>query len=186
MFDFAPVLAKKSCGSSLQQRGSALIIALVFLLILTLLGVSAMQGTSQEEKMAGNLRDLNLAFQGAEAVSKLCMRNIPNNVFSPAQNPGTDPATFWGNYFANANPQISYTYLLPGLNQSAMCISEDITLSPTANDANCLDTSVNCYRVIGYSVGGTTNAIAIIETKCYRRLSGTGTYDSFCTSRQFQ
>ena len=49
-----------------QQRGAVLIISLIMLLVLTLLGVSSMRTTTLEEKMAGNLRDKNLAFQAAE------------------------------------------------------------------------------------------------------------------------
>ena len=37
------------------------------LLIMTVLGVTAMQMSRMEERMAGNSRDINLAFQGAEA-----------------------------------------------------------------------------------------------------------------------
>lgn len=50
-----------------SQNGSVLIISLLFLLVLTLIGVSAMQSTSLEEKMAGNARGGTLAFQAAEA-----------------------------------------------------------------------------------------------------------------------
>lgn len=49
------------------QSGSVLIVSLLFLLVLTLIGLSAMQGTSLEEKMAGNTRGGTLAFQAAEA-----------------------------------------------------------------------------------------------------------------------
>lgn len=49
------------------QRGAALIMAMVFLLLLTILGVTAMSTTSLEEKMAGNVRDKDVAFQAAEA-----------------------------------------------------------------------------------------------------------------------
>ncbi len=49
------------------ERGSALAIALIFLLLMTLLGVSAMRGSNLQERMAGNLRDRNMAFQSAEA-----------------------------------------------------------------------------------------------------------------------
>lgn len=49
------------------QSGTVLIIALVFLLLMTLVGVAAMQGTTLQERMAGNHRDRNLAFQAAEA-----------------------------------------------------------------------------------------------------------------------
>lgn len=51
----------------LHQTGAALIVGLVMLLVMTVLGVAAMQTSLLEEKMAGNYRDQNLAFQAAEA-----------------------------------------------------------------------------------------------------------------------
>lgn len=50
-----------------RQRGAILVSALLMLLVLTVIGVSVMQITRMQERMAGNTRDLNLAFQGAEA-----------------------------------------------------------------------------------------------------------------------
>jgi type IV pilus assembly protein PilX len=55
------------CSHAGGQRGSALVVALVFLLLMTMLGISAMQGSNLQERMAGNLRDRNMAFQAAEA-----------------------------------------------------------------------------------------------------------------------
>ncbi len=49
-----------------RQSGSALIVGLIFLLVMTMLGLTAMQTTSLEERMAGNLRDKDLAAQVAE------------------------------------------------------------------------------------------------------------------------
>ncbi|PIE20463.1 MAG: hypothetical protein CSA61_01700 [Neptuniibacter caesariensis] len=50
-----------------KQEGAALIISLIFLLILSLIGVSSMQGTTMQEKMAGNLRDMYVSINTAEA-----------------------------------------------------------------------------------------------------------------------
>jgi type IV pilus assembly protein PilX len=50
-----------------RQRGAVLVVALMFLIVLTLLGLSAMTGTTLEERMAGNSRDYNTAAQAAEA-----------------------------------------------------------------------------------------------------------------------
>ncbi len=50
-----------------KQTGSALIVSLSILLVLTILGVSAMRTTSLEEKMAGNSRDAQMAFEAAES-----------------------------------------------------------------------------------------------------------------------
>ena len=49
------------------QRGGALIISLVFLLVITLMAVTSMRSTTLQERMAGNTRDRNLAFQAAES-----------------------------------------------------------------------------------------------------------------------
>ncbi len=50
-----------------KQQGVILIISLVMLLLLTLIAVSGMQTTTLEEKIAGNKRNRNLAFQAAES-----------------------------------------------------------------------------------------------------------------------
>ena len=56
-----------SQGRIADQSGAVLIISLIMLLLLMLIGTTSMQSTSLEEKMAGNSRDQNLAFQSAEA-----------------------------------------------------------------------------------------------------------------------
>lgn len=50
-----------------RQRGVVLIVVLVLLTVLTILGTAGMQTTAMEERMAGNFRDLGLAFEAAEA-----------------------------------------------------------------------------------------------------------------------
>ncbi len=51
------------------QQGVALVLALVFLLLLTLIGITALGTSSLEEKMANNVKDKNLAFQAAESAT---------------------------------------------------------------------------------------------------------------------
>ena len=55
-----------------RQGGAALVVGLILLVVITLVGVGAMQTTTLQEKMAGNLRDSNLSFQAAEAVLRNC------------------------------------------------------------------------------------------------------------------
>ncbi len=50
-----------------RQQGVALFFTLTILLILTVLGISSIQTTSMQERMARNYRDVNIAFQSAEA-----------------------------------------------------------------------------------------------------------------------
>lgn len=48
------------------QSGSALLISLVILVIMTILGISAMSNTVLEAKMANNIEQRQIAFQAAE------------------------------------------------------------------------------------------------------------------------
>lgn len=50
-----------------RQAGVALITGLIFMVVLTLLALAAMRTTTLEERMSGNARDRDLAFQAAEA-----------------------------------------------------------------------------------------------------------------------
>ncbi|MBT9568325.1 MAG: hypothetical protein IV085_08505 [Thiobacillus sp.] len=49
---------------------------LIFLVVLTLLTLSAIKATSLEERMAGNARDQDVAFQAAEAAIRDAMVNV--------------------------------------------------------------------------------------------------------------
>ena len=54
-------------NASTSQRGAVLIVALVFMLIISVLGVASMRNATMQERMAGNNKDINIAFQAAEA-----------------------------------------------------------------------------------------------------------------------
>jgi len=65
-----------------RQRGVTLIVALIFLAILMLLGVTVAQTSSMEERMAGNTRDRDLALQSAEAAlmaADIAMKALPKD-----------------------------------------------------------------------------------------------------------
>jgi len=57
-------------GQRQRQRGAVLVFCLVFLAVLTMMGVSGMESTILEERMSANMRDQNLAFQAAESALK--------------------------------------------------------------------------------------------------------------------
>jgi len=50
-----------------SQRGAVLFVALIILILLTLLGVTAMQVTLLQERMSGNYRASQLAFERSES-----------------------------------------------------------------------------------------------------------------------
>jgi len=85
------------------QRGSALIVSLVMLLLLTLIGVAGMKDTLLQEKMVGNVRDREIALQAAESALRAAETslglptalNITNNNglynLNPPKNAGDPP-----------------------------------------------------------------------------------------------
>ena len=73
-----------------KQSGIVLIISLIMLLLLTLIGVTSMQVTGLEEKMAGNFRDQNIAFQAAESTLKEAEIFVVNNPIDATIYDGTN------------------------------------------------------------------------------------------------
>ena len=58
---------RRRTAAARRQDGVALFIALVVLLVITVLGISGLQTTTLEERMAASARDRDIAFQAAEA-----------------------------------------------------------------------------------------------------------------------
>lgn len=76
-----------------KQTGAALITSLVFLVILTLLGVSSMTSSTLEEKIAGNMLNKQASFQAAEAALREGEQDIENNALTDNSNSrGADQA----------------------------------------------------------------------------------------------
>ena len=61
------VLLSLTMPNLTRETGAALFVSLVFLFILTVIGLAGMQNTSLQEKMASHQREHNLAFQAAES-----------------------------------------------------------------------------------------------------------------------
>ena len=68
-------------NSSLRatQRGAAFVTGLIFLAVLTLLGVSAMKMSIMEERMSGNMRDRMLAMRAAEMGLRYAEQHVRDN-----------------------------------------------------------------------------------------------------------
>jgi len=97
---------KKSFATS--QKGAVLIVGLIMMLLLTIIGLAAIRGTDLQERMAGNMRDRNLAFQAAEASLR-----IGEEVLDGAAIP-----SFAGNvkgYWPDLNKQATYSSLSAGI-----------------------------------------------------------------------
>lgn len=58
-------------GTEHAQRGVALIVALILLVIVTVIGLAAIRSTTMQEKMASNLQDRQIALQNSEAALRV-------------------------------------------------------------------------------------------------------------------
>jgi len=79
-----------------SQRGATLLVVLVFLMVLAMLGVATVQSNILQEKMSGNTRDRELAFEAAEAA----IRDAGANIISLRAGPWAGAG---GLYTYNAN-----------------------------------------------------------------------------------
>jgi type IV pilus assembly protein PilX len=68
-----------------QQSGVALIISMLLLAAMTMISVISMQNTVLEEKMSGNTRDRQLAFEAAEAAIRAGERYVQVTSFDNTQ-----------------------------------------------------------------------------------------------------
>ena len=66
-----------------RQQGAALLMAMLFLVILTLIGITSMIGSALEERMARNSRETNIAFQAAEAALRDAEADLQNTGAAP-------------------------------------------------------------------------------------------------------
>ena len=69
-------------GLPATQRGTVLAISLMFLVVLTVIGIGSMGVSSLDERMAGNMRNSDIALQAAETVLReaegwLTAHNLP-------------------------------------------------------------------------------------------------------------
>lgn len=83
-----------------RQHGIVLVVGLVFLLVLTIIGITSLRTTTLEQRMAGNLQQRTVAFQDAEARISLLINSLnasqtnlsTNDICDPDNiDPDTDP-----------------------------------------------------------------------------------------------
>ncbi|RDE18551.1 pilus assembly protein PilX [Motiliproteus coralliicola] len=155
-----------------------LIVCLIILVVLTLVGVGSIRDTTLEEKMAGNLRDRNMAFQAAESALRVGEDFIETTVVLPEFN-GTD------GLYAQLNDVINgvswsvssavrsyddYSPELTGTNSAPVYIIEQMEseAESASMEAGTEQNTEQFYRITARAVGGTDTAVVILQS-IYRR-----------------
>lgn len=105
-----------------RQSGAALIVALIFLLLMTLLSTSSMRTSMMQERMAGNMRDWNLSFQGSEASLRSAEAFLlASNILPEFDDTGgyyqvnsLDRPVWVGDATSDGNGYLTYPFDVPG------------------------------------------------------------------------
>lgn len=167
------------------QSGAVLVMAMTFILILSLIGVTSMTTAALEEKMAGNMGDKNIAFQTAESAlvaGEIWIGSQMNKpVFDPANGadglhlPSTTSTPVWNNGTGvwSSNDLFSY----PALNNVAAAptyLIEDLGQIPDSGGslvlpANYKATGKNLFRVTARASGASTNSVAMLQSVYEKR-----------------
>lgn len=174
---------------SSRQRGAALAVSLMMLLVMTLIGVSAMRLSVMQEKMAGNTRDLDLALQAAEAALRFGETRLEAASLPPpgttagwysVRTPGAEPPeasvlrslSGWG---ASAPSFAHLTYGLDGGYWDVAAAPQLVIaeLNPVPDPGGSLDASrpdeeANVYQVTARGFGGSQGTGVILQST-YRR-----------------
>ncbi|UHD17897.1 pilus assembly PilX family protein [Thiocapsa bogorovii] len=151
-----------------RQKGVVLVVALMFMLVMTVVGITAMRSTILQERMAGNVRDRELAFQAAEAALRAGELAVLNDTSIAATKDleaaldelGLDPdPAQWG----GTNPESTGTAENLGLPSAPVFYVDPVrkmnrigvTLPPRWQYG---------YQVTARGVGGTDKAVVILQS----------------------
>jgi type IV pilus assembly protein PilX len=99
----APGRAPGFHAASRAQRGVALVIALLLLVVITLVGFAAVRGTIVQQKLSSNMYDRQVALQNAEAGLRAAADLIASNPNLIARNCQTSGSVCGSNPFQDPN-----------------------------------------------------------------------------------
>jgi len=77
----------KRCRAPVAQRGVALAVGLIFLIIVTIMGLAAIRVTSSQTLQAANYQFKTVTFQGAESAIRRVMAEVRGEVIAPSGEP---------------------------------------------------------------------------------------------------
>ncbi|MDB5981629.1 MAG: pilus assembly protein PilX [Pseudomonas sp.] len=146
---------------SQYQRGAVLLTSLIFLLLLTLIGLSSMQNAALQEKMAGSLKLRNQSFQAAEAALRIGESALPGASPESCTTPTTcaPPAEALTVTTAGRHPTSGVTWVATngGLYalQNIGNTTDPVNVPRTEDDPE----SWTLYRITGVGLQGNSRAV---------------------------
>lgn len=174
-----------------REAGAVLVVGLVMVLLISIIGISAIRGSNLQESMAGNIRERNLAFQSAESALRVGESLVSDQSSRPVMTnsgglysdtyvmPTTSILTFteanWKEAarvkIASLNLQhVSHepTYVIEELNPD---IGIGAAMEGSAIDLEGMQNTgdITPYRITARGFGASENAIKTLQTTYNRR-----------------
>ncbi len=158
------------------QKGSALVISLIMLLVISLLAIGGLRSTILQERMSANLHDRELAFQAAEAALRAGERFLATTPpeTMPNGNSGlyvqghinipdwvTDTTSESTNAisFETDNPALGGVVVQP------QYFIEKLNIVPPGTETELGPvSSVGYYRVTARGFGGTAGSVVVVSS----------------------
>ena len=188
---YTPLLERKIgplYRSYRRQNGAVLIISLFILLIMTLVGITSMSTTSLEEKMAGNMRDKNIALQSSEAAledGEGWLASLGNEP-SDATSCGSPPCNVWALNILPSLADQSQAWWQANAREYGTAGTKDISdvntdpyfvVEAQAYVRDNLDSGQNpptgrtFYRVTARGTGGSDDAQVVLQSTFVKRFN---------------
>jgi Tfp pilus assembly protein PilX len=148
--------------SRTKQSGSTLIISLIVLAVLLLLGVTAMNTSDTQSKVAANMQYENNALNAAESNANIAENSLP---ISPNVNFAATSAVAATDPFVKANNANNYLIEFVSTNRvplASATLNCTDTTNPDPSVYNCLQ-CVNTYLITAKGEGG-RGATKVIQT----------------------
>ena len=162
-----------------KQNGVALVVSLIMLLLMTLLAVSSMDSTILEEKMSGNYKNRNTAFQAAEAGLRAGETYLATTVVLPIFD-GTATGLYqptptgnsrWNIVDWTNNAQVTlYVGALSGVPANPKYIIEELAPIVDSGGSKEVGTALEnrYYRITSQAEGNTSDAVVMLQST-YKR-----------------
>lgn len=130
-----------------NQRGFVLAVSMIFLVVMTLLAITAIRKATLDEKVGGNVRSQEMAFEAAERALKFCERTIDlaagsrtmcqqrtNTITPRPNNRAFVESDIWQNFPTDWNTAANWV----GPSKIATAVSGADTMSGVAEQPSCL------------------------------------------------
>ena len=167
----------------IKQHGATLAVTLLLLLVVTLLGVTAIQVTHLQEKMSANLQDKQQSFSAAESALAAGEAWVLNQTAEPtvyplcqtfpcAQEPyqninlGSQSLTWWQQRSAQYTLNIDSVYTKPRFIIEFLQFVPD---SPVVGSSSAKSTGVFYYQIPARGSGSTDDSVSVLQTTVARR-----------------